>query len=121
PDGEDVGGFAFPPAFGLIPGLEGPGVPSDLKSLPALAIPMAPGVESLNAALATGIVLYRWRSRIPKDPAQIVLDKGGDQGVRTIPLQGVSLVGRPFRAQGRTKTYITRKTRKSGSGTRTPN
>ena len=29
----------------------------------ALAIPMKSGVESLNAAMATGIVLYLWQSR----------------------------------------------------------
>lgn len=105
PDGEDVGRFQFPPTFGMIPGLEGPGVPAGLRKLQALAVPMEPGVESLNAALATGIVLYLWRSRLPQDPAQIPLDKGGRQGVRKIPFQNGSLTGRPFRAQGRTKPY----------------
>jgi len=28
-----------------------------------VAIPMAPGVESLNAAVATAIALYEWRRR----------------------------------------------------------
>jgi tRNA G18 (ribose-2'-O)-methylase SpoU len=62
PGGQDIGAYRFPPTFGLLPGLEGPGLPSGLKGLTALGIPMASGVESLNAALATGIALYVWRS-----------------------------------------------------------
>lgn len=62
PDGEDIRTFKFPTAFGLLPGLEGPGLPPELKGRACLAIPMARGVESLNAALATGIALYEWRS-----------------------------------------------------------
>jgi tRNA G18 (ribose-2'-O)-methylase SpoU len=61
PEGEDAGRFTFPPIFGLLPGLEGPGVPSGLKISATLSIPMQPGVESLNAALAAGIALYLWR------------------------------------------------------------
>lgn len=64
PEGQDVGQYAFPSAFGLLPGLEGPGLPVNLRSLVTLSVPMQPGVESLNAALATGIVLYSWRSRL---------------------------------------------------------
>jgi tRNA G18 (ribose-2'-O)-methylase SpoU len=30
----------------------------------AAAIPMAPGVESLNAAVATAIALYEWRREL---------------------------------------------------------
>jgi len=66
PEGKDVGEFKFPPTFALIPGLEGPGLPANLRHLTSLAIPMVPGVESLNAALATGITLYLWRSRLKK-------------------------------------------------------
>jgi tRNA G18 (ribose-2'-O)-methylase SpoU len=61
PKGEDVSAFRFPPSFCLVPGLEGPGVPHGLSSAKALAIPMKNGVESLNAAMATGIVLYLWQ------------------------------------------------------------
>ena len=64
PEGQDVGQYAFPSTFGLLPGLEGPGLPANLRSLVTLSVPMQPGVESLNAALATGIVLYSWRSRL---------------------------------------------------------
>jgi 16S rRNA (guanine527-N7)-methyltransferase len=50
----------FPAAFYLLPGMEGPGLPAQWQT-DAVAIPMAPGVESLNAAVATGIALYEWR------------------------------------------------------------
>jgi tRNA G18 (ribose-2'-O)-methylase SpoU len=62
--GRDIGKFSFPAEFGLLPGMEGPGLPSDLMHLPSLSIPMSRGVESLNAATATGIALYAWRSRL---------------------------------------------------------
>jgi len=61
PVGEDVAGYRFPHEFCLVPGLEGPGIPDRLGSAMALSVPMEPGVESLNAAMATGIVLYLWR------------------------------------------------------------
>jgi TrmH family RNA methyltransferase len=40
--------------------MEGPGLPPRWQAN-AVAIPMAPGVESLNAAVATAIALYEWR------------------------------------------------------------
>jgi 16S rRNA (guanine(527)-N(7))-methyltransferase RsmG len=52
----------FPPSFGLLTGMEGPGLPPHWRTN-AVAIPMAPGVESLNAAVATAIALYEWRRR----------------------------------------------------------
>jgi TrmH family RNA methyltransferase len=61
--GHPIDSFRFPPAFGLLPGLEGPGLPEIPRQWPSLAIPIEPGVESLNAALATGIALYVWKSR----------------------------------------------------------
>ncbi len=64
PDGKDISGYRFPSTFGLLPGLEGPGLPGTLKHATSLAIPMEPGIESINAALATGIALYVWRSKI---------------------------------------------------------
>ena len=60
-DGQDVSTVTFPERFGLVPGLEGPGLPEALRALPGLRIPIAPGVESLNAATATAIALYEWR------------------------------------------------------------
>jgi len=61
PRGEDIAGYQFPSNFCLISGLEGPGIPKCLERATALAIPMKNGVESLNAAMATGIVLYMWQ------------------------------------------------------------
>ena len=61
PRGEDVAGYRFPSSFCLIPGLEGPGIPKCLRRAASLAIPMKNGVESLNAAMATGVVLYLWQ------------------------------------------------------------
>ena len=60
PGGEDVAGCSFQERFGLLVGLEGPGVPERWRTGSAIAVPMAPGSESLNAAAATAIVLYLW-------------------------------------------------------------
>ena len=61
PKGKAVAQFNFPESFCLVPGLEGPGIPEILKGMDQVSIPMANGVESLNAAMATGIVLYAWQ------------------------------------------------------------
>ena len=56
--------FEFPPAFGLLAGMEGPGLPESLRQADqgreVLSIPMEPGAESLNAATSTAIGLYCW-------------------------------------------------------------
>lgn len=78
PEGEDAGKFTFPPAFGLMPGLEGPGVPEGLKRDVVLSVPMEPGVESLNAALATGIALYLWRRGLEGHPGEDSKDAGAE-------------------------------------------
>ncbi|MFH1671853.1 MAG: 16S rRNA (guanine(527)-N(7))-methyltransferase RsmG [Pseudomonadota bacterium] len=62
PRGRNIADFHFPPSFGLIPGLEGPGLSEDTFPGELLSIPMEQRVESLNAATATGIVLYLWRN-----------------------------------------------------------
>jgi tRNA G18 (ribose-2'-O)-methylase SpoU len=67
PDGRDVAGFRFPPTFGLLPGLEGKGLPREQKKGPTLSIPMAQGVESLNTAVAAAVVLYLWRRQSGSD------------------------------------------------------
>ena len=64
PKGKDVREFVFPPSFCLVPGMEGPGLPSQLRNATALSIPMEKGVESLNSAVATSIVLYLWRNSL---------------------------------------------------------
>jgi tRNA G18 (ribose-2'-O)-methylase SpoU len=51
----------WPTTFGLVAGLEGPGLPEHLRAGLARSIPMVEGVESLNAATATAIALYAWR------------------------------------------------------------
>jgi tRNA G18 (ribose-2'-O)-methylase SpoU len=63
PEGKNIADFSFPKSFSLIPGLEGPGLPAHLRAAHSLAVPIEPGVESLNAATAVSIVLYVWRSR----------------------------------------------------------
>ena len=64
-DGPDLDAEHWPDRFGLVPGVEGPGLPEALRRGPRRRIPMAPGVESLNAAVATAIALYAWKSSIP--------------------------------------------------------
>jgi tRNA G18 (ribose-2'-O)-methylase SpoU len=59
--GQDVGPYRFPKYFGLLPGLEGPGLPAGWEDNDCLAVPMSGGVESLNAVQATVITLYLWR------------------------------------------------------------
>jgi tRNA G18 (ribose-2'-O)-methylase SpoU len=59
-EGPDLESEPFPATFGLVPGVEGPGLPAQLRAGPRRRIPIAPGVESLNAATATAIALYAW-------------------------------------------------------------
>jgi 16S rRNA (guanine527-N7)-methyltransferase len=61
-EGRDIASFTFPDRFALLPGIEGPGLPKRLRPN-SLAIPIQGGVESLNAAAATAIVLYLWAIR----------------------------------------------------------
>jgi len=60
--GQPLAQTRFPQSFCLLTGMEGPGLPSHWQA-DTVAIPMAPGVESLNAAVATAIALYEWRRR----------------------------------------------------------
>lgn len=62
-EGADIAEAVFPATFAFLPGVEGPGIPDTWRHR-AVAIPISPGVESLNAATAIGIALYVWsRSR----------------------------------------------------------
>ena len=63
-DGEPLAGHAFPERFGLVAGLEGPGLPENLRSGPRLRIPIAPGIESLNAATSVAVALYEWKREL---------------------------------------------------------
>ncbi len=58
--GNPLARASFPPSFYLLTGMEGPGLPSQWRTN-AVAIPIAAGVDSLNAAVATAIALYEWR------------------------------------------------------------
>ncbi len=63
--GDELEREPFPERFGLIAGAEGPGLPEALRRLKRRRIPIAPGVESLNAATAAAIALYTWaRGRV---------------------------------------------------------
>jgi TrmH family RNA methyltransferase len=58
--GDPLQGFSWPSAALLVVGSEAHGLSSDVESSVGrqVHIPMSPGVESLNAAVAAGIVMY---------------------------------------------------------------
>jgi 16S rRNA (guanine527-N7)-methyltransferase len=58
-EGSPLKQFAFPDDFLLLPGLEGAGLPPELRG-EAVAIPMEAGSESLNAAVAAAVAMYAW-------------------------------------------------------------
>jgi len=58
--GTRLASFYWPRAFGLVLGMEGPGIPCDMDISEYISIPMEPGIESLNATAALAIVLYQW-------------------------------------------------------------
>jgi 16S rRNA (guanine527-N7)-methyltransferase len=62
-DGESLEAEPFPETFGLVVGVEGPGLPDRLRRGPKRRVPIADGVESLNAAVATAVALYAWSRR----------------------------------------------------------
>lgn len=57
---ESLNAFRRPEKLGLVLGCEGTGLPAEWVSLcdRRVTIPMRPGAESLNVAVATGILLY---------------------------------------------------------------
>jgi 16S rRNA (guanine527-N7)-methyltransferase len=61
--GEEISESVFPESFGLLVGMEGPGLPERWQEN-ALAIPVRPEVESLNAATAAAIALYVWSKSV---------------------------------------------------------
>jgi len=61
--GDDLDAAPFPETFGLVVGVEGPGLPEHLRRGAKRRIPIAEGVESLNAATATAVALYAWSRR----------------------------------------------------------
>jgi 16S rRNA (guanine527-N7)-methyltransferase len=63
--GPELGETPFPPSFGLVVGIEGPGLPIGLHLQERRRIPLQPAVESLNAATAAAIALYVWARELP--------------------------------------------------------
>ncbi len=61
-EGRNLSDFSFPNSFGLLPGIEGPGLPDELRK-EGIAIPISPEVESLNAVVATAVALYVWSEK----------------------------------------------------------
>src|SRR5262245_56860679 len=69
-EGNDLTDAMLPVNCALLPGTEGPGLPSAWRSR-AIRIPIRPDVDSLNAAAALSIVLYEWsRQRGALTPAK---------------------------------------------------
>lgn len=62
-EGADIRSETFPPAFALLAGLEGAGLPETWRRR-SVRIPIHPDVESLNAAAAVSVALYEWRRRV---------------------------------------------------------
>lgn len=60
-DGIELHEFDFPESFCLVAGMEGPGFPKGFEASSFVSIPMASGVESLNAAVSVSIALYVWK------------------------------------------------------------
>jgi 16S rRNA (guanine527-N7)-methyltransferase len=58
--GPELSEYPFPATFGLVAGVEGPGLPDRLRQGQRRRIAMAAEVESLNAATAAAIALYAW-------------------------------------------------------------
>jgi 16S rRNA (guanine527-N7)-methyltransferase len=65
-EGTDIRNTVFPPSFGLLIGLEGPGLPSIWRRN-ARCIPIKAAVESLNAAAAAAVALYEWSRQAGAD------------------------------------------------------
>lgn len=66
PRGKNIMDFNFPEKFGLVAGLEGPGLKGQWPPERTLAIPMTQGVESLNAAASAAMSLFAWRLALRK-------------------------------------------------------
>ncbi len=63
PQGANILEADFPTRAGFVFGIEGPGLDDTWPAEKRLAIPMAPGVESLNAAAALAMSLGVWAAR----------------------------------------------------------
>lgn len=61
-EGEPISEAVFPGAFGLLPGVEGGGLPEHLRRN-SVSIPVSQDVESLNAAAAAAIAMYEYAQK----------------------------------------------------------
>jgi tRNA G18 (ribose-2'-O)-methylase SpoU len=59
-EGAPIESVALPESFGLLPGLEGPGLPPAWRAR-SVSIPIDDAVESLNAAASVAVALYAWK------------------------------------------------------------
>ncbi len=66
-EGRDIAGVRFPDTFAFLPGMEGKGLPRNLRN-GAVAVPIRNTVESLNAAAAAGIAFYVWATQRANPP-----------------------------------------------------
>lgn len=64
-NGRNLGEYRWPSDARLLLGEEGLGVPRDLPGAQFIKIPMAAGVESLNATVAASIALFSYRTQLP--------------------------------------------------------
>lgn len=62
-EGESIAKSVLPRTMGLLVGVEGPGVPERFRQKRLIGIPMAPGSESLNAAVSAAVAMYEWYRR----------------------------------------------------------
>ena len=61
--GERIDAVTWPERYGLVAGVEGPGLPAQFDATTRLSIPIEAKVESLNAATSVAIALYEGRRR----------------------------------------------------------
>jgi len=62
--GKNIAKTAWPPAFGLVAGMEGGGLPEKIRTeCSPISIPLQNNLESLNAAAAVSIALWTWKGR----------------------------------------------------------
>ncbi len=59
-EGPELESEPWPDRFGLVVGVEGPGLPDRFRRGARRRIAIEPGVESLNAAASTAIALHSW-------------------------------------------------------------
>jgi len=69
--GRNISEIIWPPVFGLIAGMEGKGLPEEIRrKCESVSIPLQNGLESLNAAAAVSIALWTWKSKSRRKPGK---------------------------------------------------